>query len=812
MRLLNVRTKKLESFPHDPLPYAILSHLWGDDDDEVGFHDIAKPDAPRKKGYKKIEGCCTQALQDGLPYIWIDTCCIDRDSSAELSEAINSMYRWYQRSYVCYVYLDDVRNVEDPDRDDSAFSRSRWFLRGWTLQELIAPKSLFFFTKDWRLIGNRESLMHRIERITGIDSMVLRSREMRDVSIAQRMFWAAKRETTRAEDRTYSLLGLFRISMPAIYGEEENAFKKLQHEIMKTSDDQSLFAWTLSGGAAVPLPPQNTVTGLLASSPSQYANVNEIPYENFVENVAGRPRQFVRRHFQNSELEPLSDRDMNGFFLEKVDVTEPRSPFNSSTARAGTNQLPPIASSGRRPLHSDSLRWSSQLSSSIHISEGMRRFSTQDDETHHVSPHSARQEPQHSWQADTRLDQPTAEDSHQGSSVTKASAPLQLVPTAPLWLTEACHALKSAELSRRERVRYNGQITSINIPTSHGRLSKPEELSGEGDLSKYYSIAVGNSPINQPSNRNQKILPYDRTRVVVGDPGGLRSLGYGNSEGRYLNASWVFELYGGKLWIATQAPLPDTAHAFLSVLTQSIVYPPTTGSRVRTVVQLPANHEKGFIRAHSYFPSRVGETMTINPERGCKAPPLKVMLVEQNNTNEAQCLQSKVSIVPDGKNWEAPVIFTHMLLREWPGLGIAEDEASMLTFLRAVDAVNRTPRSNSEQGDDPDPPIIVTSSSGTGKTGTFIALSSLLRSHGILGPSSLCSLPFGASPATRACSPLGPLPPQIANDMVAQEVDSLREQRPGMVQTMEQLTMIYHVLRQGFFPSPVTPVVAPTRG
>ncbi|KIJ69794.1 hypothetical protein HYDPIDRAFT_66137, partial [Hydnomerulius pinastri MD-312] len=248
MRLLNALTRRLEWFRAAP-PYGILSHRWGEADDEVAFHDIDKPHARSMKGYQKIEGCCTQALHDGLRYIWIDTCCINKNSSAELSEAINSMYLWYQRSSICYVYLDDVRSDQNPDNDHSEFSASEWFKRGWTLQELIAPDHVVFFAKDWRRIGTRHGLMHRIEKITRIDSKVLArsvvaSSVAAHFSIAQRMFWAVERETTRVEDRAYSLLGLFAITtMPVIYADGANAFNQLQLEIMKRSDDQSLFAW-----------------------------------------------------------------------------------------------------------------------------------------------------------------------------------------------------------------------------------------------------------------------------------------------------------------------------------------------------------------------------------------------------------------------------------------------------------------------------------------------------------------------------------------------------------------------------------------
>ncbi|KAF8841457.1 HET-domain-containing protein [Paxillus ammoniavirescens] len=387
MRLLNASTKQLEWFD-DPaaVKFAIISHRWGDE--EVTFTDISDPSACNKKGYKKIDGCCTRALQDGLQYIWMDTCCIDKSSSAELSEAINSMYTWYHASHVCYAYLADVPGGQKSDHVHVNFSKSVWFLRGWTLQELIAPTSVLFFAEDWTCIGSRVTLMHQIEHITGISSQVLRSDAHpgmhHDVSIAQKMFWAAKRETTRVEDRAYSLLGLFGKSMPAIYGEGEKAFEKLQLEIMKASDDQSLFAWTLPRDKSSHTPFPNVTTRLLASTPSQYAaNVYKIPFDDFfksfvskirhhdlrsnfsminnavritlpikpfrgdvykallccsferrtqrqlplviyLQKVNAPRRQFVRTHVPFS-LEPFNDGDMKGFTMEEIDVVEPPS-------------------------------------------------------------------------------------------------------------------------------------------------------------------------------------------------------------------------------------------------------------------------------------------------------------------------------------------------------------------------------------------------------------------------------------------------------------------------------------------------------
>ncbi|KAH7923793.1 HET-domain-containing protein [Leucogyrophana mollusca] len=240
MRLLNTRTLKLEE-PQGEFEYAILSHVWGDE--EVEFHDIDEPYG-KKKGYAKVANCCAQALEDGYQYVWIDTCCIDKSSSAELSEAINSMYRWYADAHMCYAYLEDVPSDEDPAGELSDFRRSKWFKRGWTLQEGIAPRRVEFFAEDWVKIGSKDTLSSIVAAITGVDEgVLLRTLPLTEVSVAKKMSWASRRETTRVEDRAYSLMGIFGVHMPLIYGEGENAFIRLQHEIMRNSNDQSIFAW-----------------------------------------------------------------------------------------------------------------------------------------------------------------------------------------------------------------------------------------------------------------------------------------------------------------------------------------------------------------------------------------------------------------------------------------------------------------------------------------------------------------------------------------------------------------------------------------
>ncbi|KAH7930727.1 HET-domain-containing protein [Leucogyrophana mollusca] len=299
MRLLNTKTLKLEE-PAGPRlpPYAILSHVWGNE--EVTLRDIGEHGTGKKvKGNTKIENCCVQALEDGYRYVWIDTCCIDKCSSAELSEAINSMYRWYQEAAVCYAYLEDVPSDEDPAAEDSSFRRSKWFRRGWTLQETIAPRNVEFFARDWVKIGTKTSLIDVIATVTRVDTAVLMNTlPLSEVCVAKKMSWASRRETRRVEDRAYSMMGIFGVHMPLIYGEGKNAFIRLQHEIMRTSNDQSIFAWLdppwYSGYRLEP--------SLLAPSPDCFAQsntINRIPSADFArlfEGPTSKPTPY-KSHF-----------------------------------------------------------------------------------------------------------------------------------------------------------------------------------------------------------------------------------------------------------------------------------------------------------------------------------------------------------------------------------------------------------------------------------------------------------------------------------------------------------------------------------
>jgi hypothetical protein len=224
--------------------------------EEFLYEDVKNKTGRNKEGYQKIRRCCEIAAADDLEYIWVDTCCIDKSSSAELSEAINSMFRWYMESDVCYTYLFDIAtsSAETGLVSLEQLRQSRWITRGWTLHELIAPGIVRFFSRDWAECGNRENLAPILYHITNIDLDILqRSSSANDLGllyslcIAKRMSWAATRQTTRPEDAAYCLLGLFNVNMVMLYGEGgPRAFHRLQEEIMKYSTDQKFLAWSPS--------------------------------------------------------------------------------------------------------------------------------------------------------------------------------------------------------------------------------------------------------------------------------------------------------------------------------------------------------------------------------------------------------------------------------------------------------------------------------------------------------------------------------------------------------------------------------------
>ncbi|KAI0746118.1 heterokaryon incompatibility protein-domain-containing protein, partial [Earliella scabrosa] len=280
MRLLHTTDGSFKDYSDPPIAtYAILSHVWAKEGmegyPEKTYQDVLEAQTKSKKSRrsvfshlrsKKIEQASRVTKAHGVNYIWIDSCCIDKTNGPELSEAINSMYQWYGQAKICYAFLDDVidptdstmsvQPLDDAVATDEAqpqtspgtaltdLQYSGWFRRGWTLQELIAPREVLFLSRSWSLLGSKHTLGPRIAGITGISIDVLRNeRAPHHVPIADHMSWADRRETTKKEDMAYCLIGLFKVTMALKYGEGNFAFIRLQRAIMKRNPDQSILAW-----------------------------------------------------------------------------------------------------------------------------------------------------------------------------------------------------------------------------------------------------------------------------------------------------------------------------------------------------------------------------------------------------------------------------------------------------------------------------------------------------------------------------------------------------------------------------------------
>ena len=305
MYLLNVTTMKLELVADETkVPYAILSHRWDQNPSkELLYEDLLHVGVLGTSRAHKVEEFCREVRRRnslGLNspecnHAWVDTCCIDKKSSAELSEAINGMYSYYKTASYCIAYLQDV-HVDHPDPSFSeAFRSSVWFTRCWTLQELIAPNDVIFYNSAWQEIGNRNDLATDVQLVTGIDIVTLQSGMVFRNSLAQRMSWAAARIASRREDIAYSLMGLFDVNMPVLYGEGDKAFRRLQETIIKDSDDESIFAWAWEHLPEVKQPHGHC--GLLASSPDAFRHcgnvrptmlhVRETPLHSLYGGIAG---------------------------------------------------------------------------------------------------------------------------------------------------------------------------------------------------------------------------------------------------------------------------------------------------------------------------------------------------------------------------------------------------------------------------------------------------------------------------------------------------------------------------------------------
>ena len=298
------RAKVLDFGDDEGTEYAILSHRWGRK--EVSYDEMVeltkmaaeeRDEIRQHDGYRKILQSCEQAQKDGYEWLWVDTCCIDKRSSAELSEAINSMYRWYESAKVCYAYLHDVPGPWFPNRgDDERYPNFRgwpeWFSRGWTLQELIAPSNVQFLNKNWRSIGNKRMLASTLRNITGIPERILKyGLRGNRPCVAQIMSWAVHRTTTRVEDRAYSLMGLLDVNMPMLYGEGKKAFHRLQLEIIRASNDQSIFAWDRNGRTG----------SILADHPSCFRSCGRMELMGHGELI----QKFLEKHAPEEEQDPL---------------------------------------------------------------------------------------------------------------------------------------------------------------------------------------------------------------------------------------------------------------------------------------------------------------------------------------------------------------------------------------------------------------------------------------------------------------------------------------------------------------------------
>lgn len=235
MRLLDCCTLRLHTFQDDIPPYAILSHTW--ENDEVSFEDVTEGTGESKAGYRKLEFCAEKARSEGLDFCWVDTCCIDKSNDLELSEALNSMFLWYAESTQCYVYLSDVASNGYSDEEISLhFRKSRWFTRGWTLLELIAPLSVEFYSRNGYYIGNKWSLARQIHEVTLIPINAFQGAPLSDFGVEERLAWTGNRQTTRDEDAAYCLLGIFDVQMPLTYGEgRAKAFKRLKKKILSST-------------------------------------------------------------------------------------------------------------------------------------------------------------------------------------------------------------------------------------------------------------------------------------------------------------------------------------------------------------------------------------------------------------------------------------------------------------------------------------------------------------------------------------------------------------------------------------------------
>jgi hypothetical protein len=341
------RTPGEENSPFYRLKFLTIDRVGNE---EYLFEDQKDGTGRHKSGYRKVIAFCKLAASEGYRHAWIDTCCIDKSSSAELSEAINSMFAWYRKSEVCFVYLDI--NIEGKYPTNDELQEARWTSRGWTLQELIAPEHVVFYTRSWEPCGTRQRLARQLSEATGISDQVLDrvdlwgGLDLSDFSVAQRMSWVSRRQTTRPEDIAYCLFGIFRVHLPPLYGEgAANAFLRLQEEIIKHSTDLSILAWSNDH-----LPLEGTwslVSGALALTPAWFASSKNVIYETDKED--DKPFKMTNRGLRVTlPLIPLNDLPEYPMYYSVAVLPNcyyaprPKGPLGIRLARFRTESVEPL--------------------------------------------------------------------------------------------------------------------------------------------------------------------------------------------------------------------------------------------------------------------------------------------------------------------------------------------------------------------------------------------------------------------------------------------------------------------------------------
>lgn len=350
MHMVNTKTLQLSSFPSEVgVKYAILSHRWLQEPlEEVLYQDMSRLEQCTKlAGVDKLRSFCALAATMGYEWCWMDTCCIDKSSSAELSEAINSMYRWYHKAGICIAYLADVRQDVKSAKFGGELRQSGWFKRCWTLQELLAPSAdaFFFYNASWQRLASKRDISRLLSEITGIDDIALLNGLLSNYSIAERMSWAALRHATRIEDEAYSLMGIFDINMSMLYGEGIRAFERLCETIIQYTNDETIFAWS-----ADPSSHTRPTLGLLAPSPSYYRYCHGLKPMNLFHRESAF--SLTSRGLTSTVMmTPLSSEGVHGACLNAAYVTQSSERFVAvDLRRAG--QLPDeyVRDSHRNPV------------------------------------------------------------------------------------------------------------------------------------------------------------------------------------------------------------------------------------------------------------------------------------------------------------------------------------------------------------------------------------------------------------------------------------------------------------------------------